>query len=121
MGERFPWGDDITKISKVNTSADYNERDSRAKAGVDGYNRWSPVDAMTGDRSPYGVMDMAGNVSEWTSTVQRKGSLDYPWVRGGNFGSSEFDTTHRVNPLPDLQGADRVGFRTVTSNPPPGN
>ena len=33
---------------------------------------------MTGDKSPYGVMDMAGNVSEWTGTVEHRGQLDYP-------------------------------------------
>ena len=117
-GRRFPWGDDATKISKVNTSADYNAQDGAAPARVDGYNRWSPVDAMTGDRSPYGVMDMAGNVSEWTATVTRKGLVDYPWIRGGNFGSQEFDALHRANPLPDLGNLDRVGFRTVSDKPP---
>ena len=30
-GRRFPWGDDATAISKVNTSADHNERDHAAK------------------------------------------------------------------------------------------
>ena len=117
-GRRFPWGNDPTTIAKVNTSADYNERDPRAAAHVDGYNRWSPVDAMTGDRSPYGVMDMAGNVSEWTATVTRKGPLNYPWIRGGNFGSAEFGATHRVNVLSDLEGKDRVGFRTVSDSAP---
>ncbi len=120
-GRRFPWGDDATKISKVNTSADYNEHDGRAPATVDGYNRWSPVDAMTGDRSPYGVMDMAGNVSEWTATTKRKGLVEFPWVRGGNYASSDFDTTHRVDSVPDLRPMDRVGFRTVNSAAPSGN
>ena len=62
----------------MNTSADYHAEDGAAKGEVDGYNRWSPVDAMTGDKSPYGVMDMAGNVSEWTATVTRRGSLTTP-------------------------------------------
>jgi formylglycine-generating enzyme required for sulfatase activity len=117
-GRRYPWGNDPTKISKVNTSADYNERDSGAAAHVDGYNRWSPVDAMTGDRSPYDVMDMAGNVSEWTATITHKGSLDYPWVRGGNFGSAGFDVMRRINSIPDLDFADRIGFRTVSDSAP---
>ena len=117
-GRRFPWGDDATKISRVNTSADYNAQDGAAPARVDGYNRWSPVDAMTGDKSPYGVMDMAGNVSEWTATVTRKGPVDYPWIRGGNFGSADFDALHRFNGLADLESKDRVGFRTVADKPP---
>ena len=117
-GRRFPWGNDATRISKVNTNADFNAQDGAAPARVDGYNRWSPVDAMTGDRSPYGVMDMAGNVSEWTATVTRKGLVDYPWIRGGNFGSQEFDALHRANSLDTLGSLDRVGFRTVSDKPP---
>ncbi len=118
-GRRFPWGDDATQIQKVNTSADYNDRDPGAKGLTDGYNRWSPVDAMTGDKSPYGVMDMAGNVSEWTGTVERHGQLNYPIVRGGNFGSDTFDATRRFDKLADLESKDRVGFRTVSDSPPP--
>ncbi len=117
-GRRFPWGDDATQISKVNTSADYNDRDPGAKGFTDGYNRWSPVDAMTGDKSPYGVMDMAGNVSEWTATVERRGQVDYPIVRGGNFGSDTFDATRRYDKLADLDFKDRVGFRTVSDSAP---
>ncbi len=118
-GRRFPWGDDATQIQKVNTSADYNDRDPGAKGMTDGYNRWSPVDAMTGDRSVYGVMDMAGNVAEWTATVEHRGWADFPVVCGGSFSSQDFSVTHRVKELADLQFNDRVGFRTVSDTPPP--
>ena len=117
-GWRFPWGDDATQIKKVNTSPDYNDRDPGAKGLTDGYNRWSPVDAMPDDKSPYGVMDMAGNVSEWTATVERQGVLDFPIVRGGNFGSDTFEATRRFDKLADQKSSDRVGFRTVSDSPP---
>lgn len=109
-GRKFPWGNDPALISKVNTSADYHERDGAAKGEVDGYNFWSPVDAMTGDKSPYGVMDMAGNVSEWTATVLGK---DHPVVRGGNYGSDSVEVTRRFTGLFNIQGNDRIGFRTA--------
>ena len=64
---------------------------------------------------------MATTVSEWTATTQRQGAVDYPSVRGGNFGSDTFDTMRRFTKLPDLQSADRVGFRTVTNTPPQDN
>ena len=117
-GRRFPWGDDATAIKQVNTSADHTERDHTAKAMTDGYNFWSPVDVMPGDRSPYGVMDMAGNVAEWTATVERRGQLDYPVVRGGTFSSKTFEVTNRVTELNSLDYKDRVGFRTVSDTAP---
>ena len=118
-GRTYPWGNDATQISKVNTSADYHAESGAAKGQVDGYNRWSPVDAMTGDRSPYGVMDMAGNVSEWTASVTPRGLLKFPVVCGGNFGSAGVDVTRRVTDLADLNTNERVGFRTVSDTAPP--
>ena len=118
-GRKFPWGDDATQIQKVNTSADYNDRDPGAKGMTDGYNRWSPVDAMTGDKSFYGVMDMAGNVAEWTATVEHHGRADFPVICGGSFSSPGFEVTRRFKELADLQFNDRVGFRTVSDTPPP--
>ncbi len=110
-GRKFPWGNDAAQITKVNTSADYHQNDGRIKGDVDGYNFWSPVNAMIGDKSPYGAMDMAGNVSEWTATVTGK---DHPVVRGGNFGSDSVEVTRRFVGLFNIQGNDRVGFRTVS-------
>jgi formylglycine-generating enzyme required for sulfatase activity/CheY-like chemotaxis protein len=119
-GRRFPWGEDPGKTARVNTSADYDPASGSAKGNADGYNRWSPVDAMTGDRSPYGVMDMAGNVSEWTATVLAHGGLNYPVVRGGNFGSADVEITRRVTSVSAYDAKDRIGFRTVSDVAPPG-
>ena len=118
-GRMFPWGNDERAISKVNTSADYHPDDGAIKGDTDGFNRWSPVDAMTGDKSPYGVMDMAGNVSEWTATTARRGPLVYPVICGGNFGSSGVEVTRRSQDLPDIKGFERVGFRTISDTAPP--
>ncbi len=118
-GRTFPWGNDATQISKVNTSADYHPENGAIKGQVDGYNRWAPVDAMTGDRSPYGVMGMAGNVSEWTASVTSRGPLRYPVVCGGNFGSTGVEVTRRTTSVADVQTSERVGFRTVSDSPPP--
>ena len=38
----------------------------------------SPVGGFKGDVSPYGCLDMAGNVTEWTSSLRRL----YPYVSG---------------------------------------
>ena len=118
-GRRYPWGNDGTQVKQVNTGSDFHE-DSKVKAEVDGYNRWSPVDAMPGDKSFYGVMDMAGNVSELTATIVPKGALKYPVVCGGNFKGPDVEVTFRINTVPDLLGKDIIGFRTVSDTPPAG-
>ena len=118
-GFLYPWGNDPTKTTKVNTSADYHPDNGGIKGQIDGYNRWAPVDAMTGDRSPYGVLDMAGNVSEWTDSITMQGKTRFPVICGGNFGSSGVEVTRRVTGLADIQTSERVGFRTVSDTPPP--
>ncbi|MBS0660546.1 MAG: SUMF1/EgtB/PvdO family nonheme iron enzyme [Verrucomicrobia bacterium] len=118
-GRKYPWGNDAS-AKKVNTAQDFSA-DPRAEGTIDGYNRWAPVDAMTDDRSPTGVMGMAGNVSEWTATVE---GGDRPVIRGGNFGSlkdkkPDFEITRRATPLLRLDRNDRVGFRTVADGAAP--
>ncbi|MBV9490775.1 MAG: SUMF1/EgtB/PvdO family nonheme iron enzyme [Verrucomicrobia bacterium] len=62
------------------------------------------------DRSPYGVYDMAGNVSEWTASFDANGE---PIVKGGNFESDRADLTRRILRLSPLTTDARIGFRTV--------
>ncbi len=50
VGQMYPWGDPFRK-DNVNSSGDYDGT--------------TPVDQFVGGVSPYGVMDMAGNVMEW--------------------------------------------------------
>jgi formylglycine-generating enzyme required for sulfatase activity len=50
-GRRFPWGDKF-EISRINTSES-------------GIKHPTPVEKYPDGASPYGVMDMSGNVAEW--------------------------------------------------------
>ena len=36
---------------------------------LDGHNAWAPVDQLGMDVSPFGIVGMGGNVSEWTATL----------------------------------------------------
>lgn len=45
-----------------------------------------PVGSTPTDRSPYGVLDMAGNIAEWTSTPADPAAGTYV-LRGGSFNS----------------------------------
>ena len=117
-GRVYTWGNNPDEVAKVNTARDYHA-EGPAKGETDGFNRWSPVDAMTGDKSPYGVMDMAGNVSEWTAGAAQNGPPDHPVICGGDFGSVEgYDVLRRVTTAPDLTTSERVGFRTVSDSAP---
>jgi formylglycine-generating enzyme required for sulfatase activity len=47
------------------------------------------VGAFPTDRSPYGVLDLAGNVSEWTSTFN---TIGMPYTRGGNWSETSAES-----------------------------
>jgi formylglycine-generating enzyme required for sulfatase activity len=69
-GREYPWGDAFD-FQKCNCFG--------SKIGGT-----SPVSAHPCDTSPYGVMDMAGNVWEWTSS-RSDGRSDMHVVRGGSW------------------------------------
>jgi len=109
-GRTFPWGE--------GTEPDWcNTRETEAK--------WTtPVGTMAHDQSPYGVMDMCGNVSEWTSswyraypgsTLERRSFGDeYKVVRGGAWmlGAHPFArVTHRTLAFEPTKRHRGIGFR----------
>jgi formylglycine-generating enzyme required for sulfatase activity len=111
----FPWGDDITP--------------NHANYGDTNINRTSAVGCFPQGRSPYGLLDMSGNVWEWTRSIHDK----YPYkpeekretlgdknsarvVRGGAFLDVEWYVrcAVRLRLDPDLRYWDQ-GFRVVVS------
>ncbi|HRJ11248.1 MAG TPA: SUMF1/EgtB/PvdO family nonheme iron enzyme [Prosthecobacter sp.] len=120
-GRRLPWGAKPLK-GAANLGEDY---DANGKGGkVDGHVFWAPVDRQTQDISPFGIHDMAGNVSEWTAS-ERAGETwpahpDYPdlrvpVVRGGHFAlknTTDLLTTRFFAESPDEATLTR-GFRTA--------
>ena len=96
-GRHYPWGFD------AGGRANIFQGDLQKK--------WAAAGSYPDDESVYGVRDMAGNVSEWTASVD-PGTVQ-PIVRGGNFGNPNADLSRRVS-----QGAttlsDRIGFRTAS-------
>jgi formylglycine-generating enzyme required for sulfatase activity/CheY-like chemotaxis protein len=111
-GRIYPWGNEFDP-KKCNSSADYSDDDA-AKGTVDGYNRWSPVDAIPADKSPFGAIGMAGNVSEWTNTWEGK----FPVVRGGSYRSPDVKLTRRIAELDPERAEEFIGFRTASEEPP---
>jgi formylglycine-generating enzyme required for sulfatase activity len=97
-GRRYPWGDE----PKAGGGNLYSG--AQRTAG------WSEVGQYSVDSSPYGVRDLAGNVSEWTASDDGSGS---PVVRGGNFMSEDGQLTRRVVGLSPYTIDERIGFRTA--------
>jgi len=98
-GQRYPWGSD----DLVNAANIYRGDPKR---------KWALPGQYVLDKSPYGVLDMAGNVSEWTQSVDSEGN---PVIRGGNFGNISAEVTRRITNQRSVTLSDRIGFRTVST------
>jgi formylglycine-generating enzyme required for sulfatase activity len=128
----FPWGNsfDGSRFNFCDTSCESSQRDTRAD---DGYSQTAPVGSFPAGASPYGALDMAGNVWEWVSdwyafdyysrspqlNPQGSGPSQYRVLRGGSwFGSFENGrTAFRAWLAPDKHDVV-IGFRCVDSSMP---
>ncbi|MBK8021456.1 MAG: SUMF1/EgtB/PvdO family nonheme iron enzyme [Chloroflexi bacterium] len=96
---------------------------TRGNTDETGLRQTSPVGLFPSGASPYGVLDVTGNVLEWcankatdleTSAVDARG--DARCLRGGSWGyrASFATTTYRVRYFPNYRLNDR-GFRIVST------
>ena len=119
-GRRYPWGDKVTR-----EHANYNETSIGTTSAVGIFPKGA---------SPYDVLDMAGNVWEWTSSLWgqnwEKPDFGYPYdpkdgreeptaggrrvVRGGSFGHGRYAVraASRYRFVTDARSLN-VGFRVL--------
>lgn len=113
-GRRFPWG------------WQYNDRLANHASAIDGFRYLAPVASFPRGASPHGLVDMAGNVWEWTSDhydpMSYRSGLDVDprgstsggerVVRGGSWRSAAFElrVTTRGARAAGSSGAD-LGVR----------
>jgi len=124
----YPWGRDIG--SEYANVCDMNCAFEAIRTYMldDGYAFMAPVDSFPAGASPYGCLNMAGNVREWCKdfyqvefyrsspdrnpTGPKKGTLRV--LRGGGFNHPMIDcmTTSREAALPVTSQID-IGFRII--------
>ncbi len=129
-GRKYPWGNDPVAGNWLNF-ADKNLAIRQADKTVDdGYQFTSPVGHYPKGASPYGALDMAGNVAQWVADWYDEkyyasspgqnpagpASGQYRAVRGGAWltGAWHVRTAYRGNEDPGF-GLDFIGFRCVRS------
>ncbi|HSR66858.1 MAG TPA: bifunctional serine/threonine-protein kinase/formylglycine-generating enzyme family protein [Acidobacteriota bacterium] len=111
-GRPYPWGEAF-------------EEHLANLGGPDDYPELAPCGVFPRDRSPYGVMDMAGNVSEWVADDYRlypgnPGAIPaeqrgHKVIKGGFFGINRFRdklarAAYRLPMKPEAQ-LPAIGFR----------
>jgi formylglycine-generating enzyme required for sulfatase activity len=106
-GRIWPWGNQPPTTEHCNFSSNVSDTTPVGKHSPEG-------------DSPYGCVDMAGNVWEWTASWYTEGKRRA--LRGGSWGSLAQDTraAFRYNDLPDLR-VDYIGFRVVELLSDPGS
>lgn len=126
----FPWGNawDGNLVNYCDINCDRAWQD---EAVNDGYAYTAPVDSYPGGASPYGALNMAGNIWEWTSSLD----MVYPYqaddgredenatmrrvVRGGSWFNDQdyMHSAFRFRVTPDYRNLD-LGFRLVVAVAP---
>lgn len=119
-GRLYPWGNTFDP-TKANIGVD--QESARSNFGrVDSFGIWAPVGSKRDDCSVYRVMDMAGNVSEWTDSWDINPDFPtekVPVVRGGAWASMDARLTTRQLRQSKLKRSPTIGFRCVADISPP--
>ncbi|RPJ53986.1 MAG: hypothetical protein EHM23_29875 [Acidobacteria bacterium] len=100
-GGMFPWGNDYSSTETANIGG----REPKAE----------PVGNRPGDKSPYEVYDMGGNVAEITSSVVAEGNQARVVIRGGTYLGSgrEAASFNRILVTSPAVRSETVGCRCV--------
>ncbi len=115
-GRRYPWGN-APPEEGGQRRANFGTVVCCAADDADGHLRTAPVGSYPAGASPFGILDMAGNVWEWTASPF-PGRPEEVVLRGGGWGNNPYclRVSYRHGNPPDI-GLDMVGFRCAADIP----
>jgi formylglycine-generating enzyme required for sulfatase activity len=113
---RYPWGDE-PPVQSGARRANFGTVECCAPDASDGHARTAPVGQYPAGASPFDLLDMAGNVWEWTAS-RFPGRPDEAVLRGGGWGNNPhcLRVSYRHGNPSDI-GLDMVGFRCAADGP----
>jgi gamma-glutamyl hercynylcysteine S-oxide synthase len=111
-GTRFPWGDRPVD----GTLANHGSEICCGSDDSDGYAMTAPADSFAAGASREGVLNLLGNVWEWTESAYQ-GDARHRVLRGGAWNSdpAHLTTTYRLAYEADFRFAANGGFRCARS------
>lgn len=118
-GRKYPWGNDGYGRRQVANIADEALKRKSPKTPItvgydDGHEETAPVARFPAGASPYGAVDMIGNVQEWVSDAFR--GVEYGSIRGASWLSgSWFARASRRAGYRSSAHSHTTGFRCAVS------
>jgi formylglycine-generating enzyme required for sulfatase activity len=127
----YPWGNDfdgsLVNFCDKNCSFDWADKNSD-----DGYADTAPIGSYPNGASPYGALDMAGNVWEWVGSLyqpypydagdgrENLNSTDARALRGGSWNYIDYEVRSARRSWGGPTNSDvNIGFRCVFSETEP--
>lgn len=106
---RYPWGNQVPDGTRANFCDALCRKPYRDRANNDGYSGTAPIGSYPMGRSPEGIYDLAGNVREWTATLDKQKLYLAP---GGSWYNAKDDLwSSDVRSLPPYFRHEMLGFR----------
>ena len=114
-GGRLPTVDEWRQLATGNTASSYPWGNEFGSEHVSRISTLEACGARTFDATPSGLLDLAGNLSEWTKSLSADRGRLAMWVQGGNWRMFNTETASSLfgRLVPLSHRSESIGFRVV--------